>query len=158
MQSKDTALDVYAVSIEGEHKVRPLIAAPYNQRDATLSPDGRLLAYVSDESGQNEVFVVSTVDESSRAQISTEGGKQPHWSKSGSELVFLAKDKVLSVKFTNGSVLNPTKPILLFEDKTDWTGFDVAADGRLIVARDAQDAKSGTQLNVVLNWVESLRK
>jgi serine/threonine-protein kinase len=158
MQSKDTALDVYAVSIEGEHKVRPLIAAPYNQRDATLSPDGKLLAYVSDESGQNEVFVVSTVDESSRAQISTEGGKQPRWSKSGSELVFLAKDKVLSVKFTNGSVLNPTKPILLFEDKTDWTGFDVAADGRLIVARDAQDAKSGTQLNVVLNWVESLRK
>jgi Tol biopolymer transport system component len=158
MQSKDTALDVYAVSIDGEHKVRSLIAAPYNQRDATLSPDGKLLAYVSDESGQNEVFVVSTVDESSRAQISTEGGKQPRWSKSGSELVFLAKDKVLSVKFTNGSVLNPTKPILLFEDKTDWTGFDVAADGRLIVARDAQDAKSGTQLNVVLNWVESLRK
>jgi hypothetical protein len=47
---------------------------------------------------------------------------------------------------------------LLFEDKAEWSGFDVAADGRLVVAREAQDPKSGTRLNVILNWAAGLGK
>jgi serine/threonine-protein kinase len=156
--TKETGWDIYAVSVEGEHKVRPLITAPFNQNNASLSPDGKWLAYVSDESGQNEVFVVSMTDATSRAQLSTGGGRQPRWSKNGNELTFVRKDTLMSVKFAGGNVLNPEKPVALFDDKADWTGYDVAADGRFLVAREADNKKSGTQLNVVLNWVDTLKK
>jgi Tol biopolymer transport system component len=157
-QSNESGWDIYAVAVDGDHKMRPLINGPFNQTQANISPDGKWLAYLSDESGQNEVFVISATDPTARAQISTGGGKYPHWSKSGNELLFINKDKVLSVKFTGGNVLNPSKPTLLFEDKADWAGYDIAADGRLLVAREAQDEKSGTRLNVILNWVDNLRK
>ena len=78
-QDKDTGQDVYAVSVEGDHKLRPLVVSPFDQNEASLSPDGKWLAYVSDESGQQEVFVQAMNDPSIRAQISSEGGNEPRW-------------------------------------------------------------------------------
>ncbi len=81
-QNKDTAWDLYAAAEEGDHKVRPLVVAQFNQSDAALSPDGKWLAYVSDESGQREVFVQAMNDPDTRAQISSEGGEYPRWAPS----------------------------------------------------------------------------
>jgi eukaryotic-like serine/threonine-protein kinase len=157
-QSIESGWDIYAVAIDGDHKIRPLINGTFNQTEARISPDGKWIAYLSDESGRNEVFVVSATDPTARAQISTGGGKLPRWSKRSDELLFTSKDRILSVKFAGGNILNPSKPVLLFEDKAEWSGFDVAADGRLVVAREAQDPKSGTRLNVILNWAAGLGK
>jgi eukaryotic-like serine/threonine-protein kinase len=157
-QNKDTGWDLYAASVDGDHTVRPLIVGPFDQHFARVSPDGKWLAYVSDESGQSEVFVQAMSDPNTRAQISSEGGVEPRWARSGGELFFLAKYKLMSVKFSPGDGLRPGKPVLLFEDKTPWMGYDPAPDGRLVVARDANDKAPATKINVVLHWFEELKQ
>ncbi len=157
-QNKDTGADLYAAAIEGDHKPRTLVVAPFDQTEASISSDGKWLAYVSNESGQREVFVQAMNDPSTRAQISSDGGTEPRWMRSGNELLFRAKSKVMSVKFSSGAGLNPAKPVLLFEDKMPWAGYDLALDGRLVVAREATDNSSATQINVVLHWFDELKQ
>jgi serine/threonine protein kinase/Tol biopolymer transport system component len=157
-KNKDTGWDLYAAAIEGDHKPRPLVVMPFNQTTASVSPDGKWLAYVSDESGQKEVFVQAMSDPTTRAQISSAGGTDPRWARSGNELLFRSKDQLMSVKFAPGAGLNPGKPVMLFEDKAQWLGYDVAPDGRLVVARDASDKAPGTQINVVLHWFDELKQ
>jgi eukaryotic-like serine/threonine-protein kinase len=156
--NKDTGWDLYAAQVEGDHKVRPLVEAPFNQKGARLSPDGKWLAYVSDESGQPEVFVQAMSDPNTRAQISSDTGADPRWSPSGKELFFLSKGRVMSVKFASGNMLEPSKPVVLFEDKRAWSGYDVAADGRLVVAREAENKGIGNQINVVLHWFDEVKR
>ena len=157
-ENKDTGVDIYAVAVEGDHKPRPIVATPFNQAEASISPDGKWLAYVSDESGQPEVFVQAMNDPNIRGQISSEGGHEPRWARSGNELFFRAKEGLMSAKFAPGSALNPGKPVKLFEDKRTWSGYDVAPDGRFVVAVDADDKATGSQLNVILNWFEELKQ
>ncbi|MGA2845691.1 MAG: protein kinase [Candidatus Acidiferrales bacterium] len=156
--NKETGTDIYAVAVEGDHKLRPLVVAPFDQDVASLSPDGKWLAYVSYESGQGEVFAQAMNDPNTRAQISSDGGLFPRWSRSSNELFFLAKDGLMSVKFTPGNVLNPGKPVKLFQNKRAWSGYDVAADGRFVVAVEADDKATSSQLNVILHWFEELKQ
>jgi len=155
-QNKGAGWDIYAALIHGDHKTRPLVEAPFNQTDACVSPDGKWLAYVSDESGQDEVFVQAMNAPGTRVQISRDTGSEPRWARSGNELLYLSKDWVMSVKFAPGAALNPGKPVVLFEDKRDWSGYDLARDGRLLVARKAEDKGGGTQINVVLHWFDEM--
>jgi len=157
-QNKDTGWDLYAAAVEDDHKLRPLVVMPFNQTGARLSLDGKWLAYVSDESGQAEIFVQSMSDPNTRAQVSSEGGENPRWARSGNELFFQSKNRFMSVKFAPGGGLNPGKPTLLFEDKREWAGYDVAADGRFVVTREADDRGTGNQINVVLGWFEELKQ
>jgi Tol biopolymer transport system component len=157
-QNKDTGWDLYAASVEGDHKPRPLVVGPFNQNGARLSPNGKWLAYVSDESGQSEVFVQAMSDASNRAQVSIESAIGPQWARSGNELLFQSKNHIMSVKFSPEGALNLGKPVVLFEDKRGWNGYDIAADGRLIVARDADDKGTGTRINVVLRWFEEMKR
>lgn len=157
-QNENTGWDLYAAPIQGDHKPRALVEAPFNQTGARVSPDGKWLAYISDESGQPEVFVQAINDPSSRTQVSRETGTDPRWVRSGNELLYLSKNRVMSVKFAPGGALSPGKSVVLFEDKKDWSGYDVARDGRLVVIRDAENKGWGTQINVVLNWFEELKR
>jgi Tol biopolymer transport system component len=156
--NKETGWDLYAAGAEGDHKLRPLVVAPFNQKDARLSPDGKWLAYVSDESGQPEVFVQEMSESGTRAQVSTDGGITPQWTRSGNELLFRSKNQVMSVKVSPGGALNLGKPIVLFEDKKGWNGYDIAADGSLVIARDADEKGTVMQINVVLHWFEEMKK
>jgi eukaryotic-like serine/threonine-protein kinase len=77
-QNTDTGWDLYATAIEGDHKPRPLVEAPFDQTAARVSPDGKWLAYVSDESGQPEVFVQAMSDPGTRVQVSRERSHDGH--------------------------------------------------------------------------------
>jgi serine/threonine protein kinase len=157
-QNENTGWDIYVAPVQGDHKPRALFEAPFNQRGARVSSDGKWLAYVSDESGQLEVFVQAISDPSTRTQVSRETGWEPRWARSGNELLYRSKDRVMSVKFAPGVALIPGKSVVLFEDKNEWSGYDVARDGRLVVTREAQNKGTGTQINVVLNWFEELKR
>jgi eukaryotic-like serine/threonine-protein kinase len=156
-QNKDTGWDLYAAAIEGDHKPRPLVEASFNQVQAQVSPDGKWLAYVSDESGEDEVFVQALDDPGTRVQVSRETGIAPRWTRSGNELLYRMKDRLMSVKITSGPTFSPSKPSVLFADKKEWNGYDVAGDGRLVVTRDAEDQGSGNQINVVLHWFDEVK-
>jgi len=157
-RNKDTGWDLYAAAVAGDHKPRPLVVAPFNQQGARLSPDGKWLAYVSDESGQSEIFVQAMNDPTVRAQVSSEGGENPRWARSSKELFYTSKSRMMSVKLAPGSGLHPGKPTMLFEDKKQYGGYDVAADGRFVVAREADSTGGDAHFNIVLHWFDELKK
>ena len=81
--------DIWSVAANKSHAAEPLLAEPYIERDGRVSPDGRWIAYVSDESGRPEVSVRSLVGSAKRIVLSPDGGNQPVWRKDGTELFFV---------------------------------------------------------------------
>jgi hypothetical protein len=131
----------------------PLIATPAEELAPELSPDGRWLAYSSDESGRREVYVRPFPDvNASRVQVSQGGGITPVWSRDGRELFFVDGQRRMSAVFvTPGATLRVSAPVPLFPldgyRLTPWQAmFEVTADGRFIMARQLRR----TELRVVV--------
>ena len=140
-----------------------LLASPFNEHSGVLSPDDRWMAYVSDESGRDEVYVTSFPDVGRREQVSTEGGSEPLWSRDGKELYYRNADQVIAVPVQMKPELVIGRSAVLFagpyEMSTDniSANYDVAADGRFLMMEDASGGARAT-VNVVLNWFEDLRR
>jgi Tol biopolymer transport system component len=140
----------------GDHKPQLVLQTPFNEGRARFSPDGRWIAYQSDESGRYEVYVASFQGSAGKWQISTDGGSDPDWSPDGRELFYLARNqKLMSVPITPGETLSPGTPQALFDVLTEGgtrrNVYEVAPDGRrfmfLLPAGD-----SGTPITTVVNW------
>ena len=84
-----TQFDIWVLPLYGDRKPAPLLATPFSETQAQLSPDGRWLAYASDESGTSEVYVQPFPSSGGKWQISSGGGRQPRWRHDGKELFFL---------------------------------------------------------------------
>ena len=130
-----------------------------------FSPDGRWLAYVSDESGRYEVYVQPYPGPGGKWQISTGGGKEPLWARDGRELFYRNGEQMMAVEITTEPTFSAGTPRLLFEG-TYLSGtvflayYDVSPDGQrfLMVQASEQQASDPTQINVVLNWFEELKQ
>jgi len=155
--------DIGMVRLDTESDPQMLLASSFNEHSAVLSPDDRWMAYVSDESGRDEVYVTSFPDVGRREQISTEGGSEPLWSRDGEELYYRNGDEVIAVSVQMKPELVIGRPAVLFagpyEMSTDniSANYDVAADGRFLMMEDASGGARAT-VNVVLNWFEELRR
>jgi Tol biopolymer transport system component len=102
---------LWAVPLSGDRKPFPLVEGPYGNDEPQLSPDGHMLAYVSSESGQYEVYVQGFPGPGPKARLSAEGGAQPRWRADGRELFYLALDGTLmSVAFKAGAAPEPGCP------------------------------------------------
>ncbi len=146
----------------------PVLATRFDEEAIALSPDGRWLAYQSDETGTTEVFIRPFPDtDRGRWQVSSGGGVAPLWSQDGRELFFLgAAGDMMAARVTAGATLAVGEPAVLFrvpaelrQVETDYyTPWDVARDGRFIMARalDVQGNSSGT-IVVVENFPEVIR-
>ena len=130
---------------------------------AMLSPDARWIAYTSDESGRNEVYVRAAEPGGGRWQVSSEGGLQPHWSPNGKEIYYRIGEKMMAVDV----VLQPTfaagRPRLLFEGPYELggavNGYDLTPDGReFLMLRDNSSHHSVSEYKVITNWFQELRK
>ena len=135
-------------------------------RGATFSPDGRWLAYVSNESGRPEVYVQPYPGPGGKWQISIDGGTEPVWSRNGRELFYRSGNKMMAVETTTQPSFSAGKPRMLFEGPyfttvfpTMTAAYDVSADGqRFLMVKETEQATSPTQINVVLNWFEELKR
>ncbi len=168
------AVDTFTALIDGGGKPPiPLLQSPAQKLAAEISPDGRWLAYQSDESGRHEVFVrpFPNVD-AGRWQISTEGGTRPAWSRKGDELFYLdANDQLTAVRVkTNGTTLIPAKPARVLSGKYvagsttrgyDLRSYDVSADGqRFLMLKETAGTSTSApppNMTVVVNWLEELK-
>jgi len=152
-----TGDDIWVLPL-GEQPVE-VLATEASERSAMFSPDGRWLAYVSDESGRNQVYVRSYPGGGEVYPISRDGGVEPLWSRDGRELFFRKGDALLSVTITANPELEATIPIVLFEKSFDWgvseTSYDVSPDGRRFLT---VGDRSTTEFRVVLNWFEELNR
>jgi serine/threonine-protein kinase len=165
--------DVLMVPTEGAPTTPvAIISTPASEENATLSPDGRWLAYQSDESGRNEIYVRPFPEvESGRWQVSTGGGIAPRWSRNGLELFYYYNDgrsgRLMAVDVDTSTVFRPGAPRLLFEgpDLAPQQGrqiFDVSLDDQrflMIKRAETSDADAPeSQLIVVQNWFEELKR
>jgi serine/threonine protein kinase len=146
----------------------PVLATPFDEEAIALSPDGRWLAYQSDETGRTEVFVRPfPKTDAGKWQVSNGGGTAPLWARNGKELYYLSGGQnMMAVSVTAGATLQLGEPHVLFHVPDDlvsvqsayYTPWDVAADGRFIMARlVGATGASETPLIVVENWFEELK-
>jgi serine/threonine-protein kinase len=154
------------VRLEGEREPAMLLQTTFNEHSGMLSPDDRWLAYVSDESGREEIYVRPFPGRGGAKLISTEGGTEPMWSRDSKEIFYRNGEKMMAVAISTEPELAPAKPTLLFEGRYETgqfypgfrsTNYDVTADGRFVMIRSEESSES-TQINVVLNWFEELKR
>ncbi len=157
----NSGLDIGIVSLNREPTLRPLLAEPYGEADGSVSPDGRWIAYLSNETGAFEVYVRPFPDtESRRWPITGEGGEDPRWSPASDELYYRSQPvgPVMAVPLTNEpGVAEPLfEDVYLRESGVQW---DVAPDGRfLMIKSEGQSAADGRQINIVRNWHDELQR
>jgi Tol biopolymer transport system component len=162
-QTGDTGADIWTLSLEDNRKVQVFLNTPADERGPQFSPDGRWLAYVSNESGRDDIYVQPFQGPRRKWHISTEGGSQPRWARSGRELYYRSGDKMMAVDITNGPSFVAGSPRVLFEAPFATYGnnlmsYDVAPDGqRFLGIRDINPDPPSNQINVVLNWTEELK-
>ena len=160
-----TGWDIWTLKLEGDRKPRPFLQTPSNESGATFSPDGRWLAYVSDESGRDEVYVRAFPGSGGKWQISTQGGDEPVWARDGRELFYRNRDNLMAVTVATKPTFVAGTPKSLFEGRYEKTSYkflpnyDVSPDGqRFLMIKASEPESAATQLNVVLNWADELRR
>ena len=143
---------------------RPFLQTEIIEQAPAFSPDGHFLAYASFASGSSEVFVESVPRGAGRWQISTAGGSQPAWSADGREIFYRSTDRMMAVPVETEPHFSRSQPRALFEDgyvRLPWRerNYDVTSDGRrFLMVKPTEGALARTQINVVLNWFEELKK
>jgi len=156
------------LTIERPSDVKVLVKSEFCNSFAAVSPDGRWMAYQSNVSGRNEIYVERYPELGNRQQISTGGGRIPLWSRSGRELFFTSLDsrQMFAVPVQSGTTLVAGRPQVLFEYAMQVPAggarpYDIAPDGRFFIIRSGQaDAVGATASNliVVQNWFEELKR
>jgi serine/threonine protein kinase len=154
--------DIMLLSVNGERKQQPFANTDFSEWGPAFSPDGRWIAYVSDEQGRYDVYVQPYPQTGERWKVSTEGGEEPVWSPTNQELFYRNGRKWMVVSYSTGSAFTPNIPKVLFEgDYVNVGGrsYDVSPDGqRFLLVKSNGESKAHTQLNVVTNWFEELRR
>ncbi len=130
--------------LPSEGDPQPFLTGPANERSARFSPDGSALAYVSDESGEFQVYVTSFPEPGSRIAVSINGGLSPMWSSDGDELYFRQGSKVMAARVSVAPEIEASRPELLFDgpytvDLSGHQRYDVAPDGRFLMVENSED-------------------
>jgi hypothetical protein len=149
--------DIWVLPLFGDRKPIPYVQTEFQETRPRLSPDGRWLAYQSNESKRNEIYVVSFPQPTSKWQISTDGGQAPVWSRDGRELYYYGGNgRIMAVAVKQGTQFQFGVPKALFEFRmSNSVGINVSKEGRfLLAALVAQEAS--TPMTVVLNWPATL--
>jgi serine/threonine-protein kinase len=168
-ESPTTGNDLMAIDLDATRHVTPLVQSPFNERNGTVSPDGRWLAYETNDSGRFEIYVRPFPDvNSGRWQVSTTGGTRPRWTRSGQELVYVAPSGALmAVGVARGPSWAATTPTVVVKEgyftNLNWWGrsYDVSPDGQrfLMIKESGADGPiAPASIVVVRHWVEELKR
>jgi Tol biopolymer transport system component len=171
-----TGRDIWVLPLFGDRKPFPYLQTDFNEQYAKLSPDGHWLAYTSDETKRDEVYVQTFPTPGGKWQISTSGGSLPVWSRHGKELFFIGgktptpfllgnEQKLMAVEVKSDAMKGGTKfeaglPKALFDTHLPTNGvvwFDVSKDGRFLMPTRVEEPTS-VAMTVVVNWTAGLKK
>jgi eukaryotic-like serine/threonine-protein kinase len=156
---------------EGTRRVEPLLHTPFDERNAAISPDGRWMAYESNESGQSQIYVRPFPNVADgRYQVSTGGGRTPVWSPDGRDLFFVNRSSMMASPIQPAPTFNAGNPVrlfdapsILFDGRFVGAGtnraYDIAPDGQrfLTIKLDANDGAGASAIVLVQNWLEELK-
>ena len=147
---------------EGGWEPKLFLQTPFRERASKLSPDGRFIAYSSNESGQDEIYVQPFPEGGRKYTVSTNGGWQARWSRDGKELFYVEGSTLVAVAVSTSPDFSIGSATRLFEHanltRAWFPQYDVSADGKqFIVAEPFGDESTEPKINVVLNWYEEFR-
>ena len=157
------SLDLWMLPLMGEGKPKPILETPFSQWSARVSPDGRWLAYNSNESGRVEAYIQPFQTPGEKLRLSVNGSGPVSWRGDGKELFYLALDgTMMAVPIQAGDAMEPGIPQSLFQTgiatATVLRQFAVTEDGQRFLLLAPLPAESATAITVVLNWTASLKR
>jgi serine/threonine-protein kinase len=157
--------DIVAIHLERDGEVEPLLVSDDNEHFAALSPDGKWLAYVSDELDRDDVFVTSYPGLEGKWQVSTEGGAEPVWAPDGKSIYYRDGASLVAVPVESEGGFSPGRAQRLFEDvyvpRPSSRNYDIHTDGKqflMIKTVEVEEELPMTELIVVENWFEELKR
>lgn len=162
--TQDTSTrNIWLLSL-ADRKPHMFAQTPSYETAPRFSPDGHWIAYDSRESGRDEIYVRPYPGPGGKWQISTEGGTEVVWNRNGHELFYRSGTKMLAVEINTVPTFSPGKPVQLFEGSyvptpLSFANYDVSPDGqRFLMLKNIQQSQAPAQINVVLNWVDELKR
>jgi serine/threonine-protein kinase len=167
--------DIGLLSMEGKREMKELLQEKHGEAEPQISPDGRYMAYQSDESGKGEIYVRSFPDVTKgKWQVSSGGGNSPRWSPNGRELFYRSVDATMAVEVETEPTFKRGNPKILFRgahwsaaiQKITLTAWDIHPDGKrfLMIKPPGSAAAAPTatvprpKINIVVNWFEELKQ
>jgi Tol biopolymer transport system component len=161
-----TNLELWVLPVSGERKPIPFIKTTFGVSHGQFSPDGRWVAYSSNESGKWEIYVAPFPGPGGNWKVSSTGGSEPRWRRDGKELFYLAPDgKLMAVDVKEGSsfVADVARP--LFQTRlrqhvssTDLFSYDVSVDGQRFLMNTDVGEVTSSPLTLIVNWTAGLKK
>ena len=156
-----TKQDIYVIPLAGDRRPQPFLHSPANESAPAFSPDSKWLAYESNHSGRNEIYITPFPEGGAQYQVSTSGGERPVWRRDGKEIFYREGLRLMSVEVTtNKDHIDLGTPRTLFEVAVralNGRWYDVSPDGRLLTntSRENTQAKN---FGLVVNWPAKLSK
>ena len=172
-QVPEIRYELWRLSLEGEPKPQAIVQGPGNVWDARFSPDGRWLAYGSDESGRDEIYVRPFPGPGGRQLISAGGGYKPRWTRAGREIVYATEGgTIMSVAIAVSPALQASRPQPVWKKSqasrpqqtwriSNWyfRDYDVSADGeRFVFIVPGPSTEPASEITVITNWLEELKR
>jgi len=159
-RTSKTGLAVWVLPLSGDRKPFPYLESEFDQENPRISPNGQFLAYESNETKRNEIYVQSFPRPGGKWQVSTDGGASPVWSRDGKELFFRGangKLMVAGVRSGPGNKFDNDLPKPLFDLPGGAGSFDVNKDGRFLIPAPVGQSASAP-ITVVVNWTAGLKR
>jgi len=149
-----------------DRQLRPLLQSNVLVRNGQFSPDGKFVAYASNETGNWEVYASPFPGFGSKWQVSRGGGEEPRWRGDGKELFYLAPDaRLMAVEVKSGTGFEAGTPVALFQthlrqplSAMDFFSYDVTGDGQKFLVNTKVDTSTSAPLSVILNWSAEMEK
>jgi hypothetical protein len=157
VRDPNTRNDLWVLPLSTGAKPEPFLQSPYNEESGRFSPDGKWIAYASNESGRYEINVTAFPGPGRRWQVSAAGGTQPRWSPDGKEVFFLSAARHLMaapVQARDGGLeIGPAKPVLEITYQVPGALYDVSPDGRRLLVITSPQPDDISPLTLRLNWL-----
>jgi Tol biopolymer transport system component len=153
-----TKVDIWLLSLSGDRKATPLIATPFEESEARFSPDGRFLAYSTDETGKPEVVVQPFPPTGEKWQVSTNGGRSPRWTTGGDELVYFEPPemrKIVAIRRAPSFQVSAPKDLFATPNPQ---GSDVSHESLRLLLNVRTAETAPTPMTLVLDWTAGLKK
>lgn len=156
--------ELWILPLFGDRKSVPFVHGEFRANQAQFSPNGRFIAYASNESGASEVYVQTFPEQGGKWPISTDGGTEPAWRHDGKELFYIGQTKLMAVEVkTDANSFQPGIPKPLFDipllpQTTARNRYVVTPDGQRFLFSAAAKGGDASMINVVVNWPAELRK
>jgi serine/threonine-protein kinase len=155
--------DLLTLSFDSRQGPRPFLATPFLEAQPFFSPNGRWVAYESDETGRREIHVRPYPGPGPRVTVSTNGGNVPFWSHDGRELLYRHGKEIWSAPVSAADTFRAGRPQLLF--RADFLGegiwddaFDISPDGKILTVRQPPESRPQRRLVYVPNWIAEMRQ